>query len=632
MCGFAGLLSLKGSHDPAYIRSMMAVLKHRGPDDEGYLAVNVKNEPMTATSLAGRDTVADAVVHGEPAERHADLWLGHRRLAIVDVSAAGHQPMRYREHLWIVFNGEIYNYLELSDELKGAGYEFETQTDTEVILAAYHHWGTGCVTRFNGDWAFCILDARRKELFLSRDRYGVKPLYVFRNDRHLTFASEIKALLCLPFVPCALNLERCRDYLGEHAEDHTNETMFDCILQLPPGKSMCVDLRRGTAIEKRYYSLASPPETGRYEHGKATRYVADIRDLLFDSIKLRLRADVPIGACLSGGLDSSVVTAIAAKLLGKESARTFNTFTSCFPGQPIDETRFARSVAEFVGVRGHLVYPSAEGFRRSISKIQAHQDEPIGGASLYAQWEVMTEASKHVKVMLDGQGGDEVFAGYKNYRLSLLATLFAEGRFSSLARELWATVIHAGSITNGIKDTRALPIYVLRKRTKSRIYALWQRQELKFAADELRSQRNPEFDHALKSFTGDVSELLADFMTYSLVHLLKVEDRNSMAHSVEARVPFMDHRLVDYLFQVPAIYKIRHGWTKWLLRLAAKDLLPEPIVWRKDKLGFPAPCYTSRQELWSLWIAQFFPESQRHPTSATAIAGSTSPELIGTLQ
>lgn len=607
MCGIAGLINFKSVLGPELIGTMTRALRHRGPDDEGYIAADVQQEPVKVTALWGTDSSIKSTLPLEKFAGRSRLYLGHRRLAILDLSPAGHQPME-RDGLWIVFNGEIYNFVELREELKAAGHEFSTRTDTEVILAAYHQWGEECVTRFNGDWAFCILDTRRRSLFLSRDRYGVKPLYFARSVDHFAFASEIKALLSLPFLARSLNRALAFDHCYLHCRDHTEQTLFAGISQLMPGHNITIDLRSGKTQKRRYYTLSYCSELGKYDHRTASEHAANVLELLTDSVKLRLRADVPVGTCLSGGIDSSAIAAITGRLLGQDIGRRVqNTFTAAFPGEPFDESRFAQLVVDRTGVRGHWIYPSREGYSRELPAILHHQDEPFGGTSIYAQWEVMHEASKHVKVVLDGQGGDEVFGGYRDYHTSFLANLLLEGRLGTFTTETLSTITKATGLREAFEGVKSLPFFILPDAWKRRIYRLRYQTDLKSTKQFIRGDDHCGLEHIDKKFRPHLSELLYHYLTaYSLPHLLKYEDRNSMAHSIEARVPFTDYRLVDYMFSIPAVYKIRHGWTKWLLRLAVKDLLPAQIVWRRDKLGFAAPPWASRRDIWDAWMRDNF--------------------------
>ena len=617
MCGIAGLFHLNGSLEPKLIGAMTSPLHHRGPDDEGYLAVNVEEECATPVTLSGADTKIPTDLSLDQFNGKANLYLGHRRLSILDLSPAGHQPMRYGDDLWIVFNGEIYNYLELRQELRAEGYQFETATDTEIVLAAYDRWGEECVTRFNGDWAFCILDLKRRILFLSRDRYGIKPLYFVKGKKHFAFASEIKALLTLPFVEQVLNIDKALHYLFLFSLDHTEESFFKDVYQLKPAHNLVLDLRSGEARITHYYFLSYTPELGQYEHKRALDYAADIRDLLFDAVRLRLRADVPVGTCLSGGLDSSSVVAITAKLLNSEGNLDIQkTFTATFPGERIDESGFAQTVVQHTGAQSYLVYPSKERCRADLLAMLNSQDEPFGGSAIYAQWEVMREAARHVKVVLDGQGGDEVFAGYRDYRLSFLAHLLAEQRLVQLIGELWGGINVSRSFQQSMKELQLIPFFNLGPFLQYKLYQRRYRKQFDLAVQQLgfngTTPRTIQM-HLGKKYAANTNELLFHYLsTYSLPHLLKYEDRNSMAHSIEARVPFTDFRLVDYVFSIPAAYKIHRGWTKWLLRLAVKDLLPSEIVWRRDKLGFATPAWISRDEVWQTWLERTFPSTRTH--------------------
>jgi asparagine synthase (glutamine-hydrolysing) len=614
MCAITGFLSFDRPIGPSYVGTMTSVLRHRGPDDEGYLAVDIKKGCVEPVPCKGRESQDSMLPLIDDLARPAHLYLGHRRLSILDLSSAGHQPMSYGKGLWIVFNGEIFNYLELREELKRLGYEFRTNTDTEVILAAYSKWGEGCVARFNGDWSFCILDAERQILFLSRDRYGIKPLYYFHGKEVFAFASEIKALLTLPMVPTHLNREKAFQYCAVHCRDHTEETLYDQIYQLNPGYNLLFDLRTGAVQKSCYYGVEYDRDLGTYDHKKALSYAADIRELLIDAVRVRLRADVPVGTCLSGGLDSSSIVAIMASLLGPSTQKTvLNTFTAAFPNEPIDESRFARLVTSQSSATTHYVYPSREGYQQALPSILYYQDEPFGSSTVYSQWEVMKEAAKHVKVVLDGQGGDEVFGGYWDNRASFLTHLLKSGRLGELVTELRWTARNAGGWKQVLQAVKPLPFFSLGSVMKQLVYRWRFRDDINRSLQAFGHIASQGWEHIQRKFCDNTNELLFHYLLeYSLPYLLKAEDRNSMAHSIEARVPFTDFRLVDYVFSIPAVYKIHHGWTKWLLRLAMQDLLPAQIVWRKDKLGFATPAWTTRASEWNSWVAQAF---QRQPSS-----------------
>jgi asparagine synthase (glutamine-hydrolysing) len=613
MCGIAGIVNFQGALESHWIQRMTTVLRHRGPDDEGYLAAGTLVPELPCVSLGGADSSVTGLRSIGDYHGPANLYLGHRRLSILDLSEAGHQPMG-RGGLWIVFNGEIYNYMELREELKAAGYGFSTATDTEVILAAYDCWGQDCAKRFNGDWALAIFDARRRLLILSRDRYGVKPLYFFETNGFFAFASEIKALLAVPRVPHAINREKAFEYRALFCHDHTEETLFDGIRQLAPGQNMTLELQTGRRDSSRYYRLTTNYAAEKYDHRKALDYANDVRELLTDSVRLRLRADVPVGTCLSGGLDSSAVVAIMSRLVGAKDGR-LNTFTASFPGEAFDESRFARLVAEHTRVQSRVLYPTKEGYWQEIDRVLYHQDEPFGGASIYSEWAVMREAAKHVKVVLDGHGGDEVFAGYKDYRLSFLADLLARRRWLTFLRELAHVARMHPERRKFLGEMKSLPIYFLGQRGKRIMYRLYYRREIGASRRSLNLARPAKLDQVGEKFAGNLNALLLHYMTtYTLPYLLRGEDRCCMAHSVEARVPFTDYRLVDYVFSIPAAYKIHDGWTKWLLRLAVSDLLPGEIVWRREKFGFATPRWATREDEWNLWLAQHFAREGRRDT------------------
>jgi asparagine synthase (glutamine-hydrolysing) len=626
MCGIAGLINFKSLLAPDPIGTMTRTLRHRGPDDEGYIAAQIHCGSVKVTRLHGPDSTVQSPLSLDKFAGGAHLYLGHRRLAILDLSAAGHQPME-RNGLWIVFNGEIYNYIELREELKAAGHEFSTRTDTEVILAAYDEWGEECVSRFNGDWAFCILDTRRRTLFLSRDRYGIKPLYFTTNGDHFAFASEIKAILMLPFLKRSLNHELAFQHCFLHCRDHTEQTLFAGISQLMPGRNLSIDLQTGKSRKSFYYALSSCPELGKYDHHTAIKHASNVRDLLNDSVSLRLRADVPVGMCLSGGIDSSVIAVISARLLGQDvSKKVQNTFTATFPGEVFDERHYAQLIIEHSGVKSHWIHPSQEGYLRELPAILRHQDEPFGGTSIYAQWEVMQEASKHVKVVLDGQGGDEVFGGYRDYHTSFLAQLLLHGRVGSFSIEMLSSIVKQAGLKKTLDAVKSLLIFISPNFWKRSAYRFRYRDDFQSAQRFVNATGQCGLEHIDKKFKPHLNELLYHYLTaYSLPQLLKYEDRNSMAHSIEARVPFTDYRLVDYMFSIPPVFKIRHGWTKWLLRLAVKDLLPAEIVWRKDKLGFATPPWASRRDIWDAWMGDTFRD---HETKVYQSPGTLMPSSL----
>jgi asparagine synthase (glutamine-hydrolysing) len=541
MCGIAGIVELGGGEpDQVLLERMSALLAHRGPDGSGM------------------------VVDGS-------VGLAHRRLAILDLSDEGCQPMTSADgERTIVFNGEVFNFFELRQELEAAGHAFRTGTDTEVVLAAYAEWGRDCLSRFNGMFAFAILDRWKGEVFLARDRIGVKPLYYARAGDRLLFASECKALLADPAVGRVPAEPALATFLAWGVHDHSPLTMFEGILQLPGGHWMAVG-HAGVEGPVRWWDLAatsgipSPPET-------EIEAPSHLLDLLTDAVRLRLRADVPVGTCLSGGIDSSTIVALIARLLATEHPVSVGerqrTFSAVYTDPRFDERRFMEVAAMSAGVEGAYVEPSPGQLRTDLLDLVLAQDEPFGSLSIYAQYCVMRLAAGSVKVVLDGQGADEQLAGYIAYQGTYLSTLVRRGRFRSLLREALGTMTHH----RGYFANAARQLVVRRGRR-----AL------------LRVDAPP-----VHRYAGDLDTVLRqETVATNLPALLRYEDRNSMRFSIEARVPFLDYRVVEYLASLPLDQKLRGGVTKRVLRRAIRGLVPEAIRCRMDKMGFVTP-----EEVW----------------------------------
>jgi asparagine synthase (glutamine-hydrolysing) len=551
-------------------RARIDRVAHRGPDGSGW---------REFASAAG------------------PVALGHRRLAIIDLSEAGLQPMADasgRYHL--VLNGEIYNYLELRDELRAKGHQFSSDTDSEVLLAAYREWGEDCLHRFLGMFAFLIWDEREQILFAARDRFGIKPLYVAVNQRGIAFASEIKQLLGLPGLSGRMNLARVRDFLAAGMSDHTQETLFEGVVQIQPG--CCVAIAAGRAwtgrIEpKRWYAIP-PHGTLRLSEAEAAE---QFRALLTDSVRLHLRSDAPVGSCLSGGLDSSSIVCLMSQMLDAEGrGARVNTVSACYDEKAVDETPFMNAVVAQAGAIPHRVFPRPEDVFARASDLTWHQDEPFGSTSIFAQWCVFEEAHRAgIKVMLDGQGADEALAGYHWTYAWHLLTLIRQGRLTALASTVSQRV---GAHGCGVADqlTRlaavALPPRLAQALQAGRDGAggRWLRSE---AFGTLAPDQGAlELASAINGLPQviDVATLCV-VLTFSanLQMLLHWEDRNSMAHSIEARVPFLDHRLVEFALALGNEHKLVGADTKRVLRRAMTDVLPPEILARRDKLGFATP-------------------------------------------
>ena len=544
MCGIAGIVQTDGrgvSRD--VLDRMVESLEHRGPDDSG-TAVGEK-------------------------------WaLGHRRLAILDLTRGGHQPMALGD-LLLVYNGEVYNYLELRTELEALGHEFTSSTDTEGVLHAYQEWGEDCLEKFIGMWALALLDQRRQVLFCARDRLGVKPFYYAHDRERFLFASECPALLEAG-ISRSVDEDAVAAYLVTGLTDHDERTFYATVRQLPPAARACLDLRTGSFVVARYYDLAAAL-TG--PSGSAAEY----REALEESVRLRLRSDVPVGTCLSGGLDSSTVAALASREARRLEPHRFHAVTAGVGSGAPDETSFAREVVEHCELAWDTVTPTFEDFAGKLEACLVAQGEPVGGPSVFLQYCVMRRARKcGLKVMLDGQGGDESLLGYERYYPAVFGALLRRGQLLRAAREYVLACRHSKLTGRSLLAyTAYFSSLTLRRRHLHKRFPF-------LNSEVLRRGLVP-----LERFRGklrQVEELqVLELQSSQLPHLLRYEDRNSMAHSIEARVPLVDHRVIEAALRLPLSEKIRDGFTKYALRQIAADLVPPSIAWRREKVGFEAP-------------------------------------------
>jgi asparagine synthase (glutamine-hydrolysing) len=563
MCGIAGLFRRDGElASKAHLRAMTDLLAHRGPNDVGAAELG----PMV---------------------------MSQRRLSVLDVSPRGHQPMASPDgRFYVVHNGEIYNFLELRSELEQLGAQFTTETDTEVILAAHAAWGPECVSRFNGIWAFALWDTEERRLLLSRDRFGVKPLFIAHDSCHLAFASEIKALRALPWVSSEPDPSAVRDYLVDALIDHSDHTFYRNIQRVPAATNLIVEMDREFRHPYWRPSALSDDPSPKPDARDSDR-VEEIRSLLVDAVALELRSDVPLGSCLSGGLDSSGIVSIAAglrngRLMARGGTRREReataqlAFHAEFAEAGINERSFADAVAARSQVRLLAVSPSADDFLSELGRVQWHQDEPFASTSIFAQYAVMRlAAASGVTVMLDGQGADEMFGGYPPYASVRAADLLRSARPAALraARR---------QMRDGAGVSRTLRFALLGDRTKPR---WWPHGGL------LAESLGPGLREATPlPASGDdmpgtlLSRLLwRQIRSESLPSLLRYEDRNSMAFAIEARVPFLDHRLVEAALALPDRLRIERGQRKVAVRLALEGLVPQSVLDRRDKVGFQPP-------------------------------------------
>jgi len=419
MCGIAGLVNYGNSVSTSdAIKKMADVIAHRGPDDEGFF---LSSESKDVTAF-GQDTpvqIISSSIHYTPNEsitsfhsEQFDVALAHRRLAILDLSPAGHQPMcNSDKNVWLTFNGEIYNYIEIREELMQLGYTFLTNTDTEVVIASYKQWGINCVNHFNGMWAFVIYDKKQGVLFASRDRFGVKPFYYYHDKNIFAFASEQKALVKMPFVKTEINTAATFDYFVMGQIEYEEEGMFKNVFELMPSHSFTYTFKNRDFKKWRYYELPNSSISHQFNSKTESEIVEELRVLLLNSVRLRLRSDVPVGACLSGGIDSSSIVGMMSSLLGDKIKNP--VFTACFDDKAIDESSWAKKVVDTTNVYWHRVFPTSAELLTDLENLMYCQDVPIWSTSTYAQFRTMQSVKENgIKVIMDGQGGDELFGGY----------------------------------------------------------------------------------------------------------------------------------------------------------------------------------------------------------------------------
>ncbi|NJM16357.1 MAG: asparagine synthase (glutamine-hydrolyzing), partial [Bacteroidales bacterium] len=534
MCGIAGIVNFNNQPaEEARIQQMMDVIKHRGPDDEGTYV-------------------------------HRNFGLGHVRLSILDLSSAGHQPMFSNDKRFcIVFNGEIYNYIELKEELK-AKYNFVTRTDTEVILAAYQEWGSACLNRFNGDFSFVIYDHQTHEFFGARDRYGIKPFYYYKDNDKLIFASEIKSII--PLTPNKRrNNKLVFEYLVYNKTDQSNETFFEEIFKLPHGHYFTI--KNNQFNIHRWYSLSEKVKN------IALVQPEEYRQALLSSVRLRLRSDVPVGVSLSGGIDSSTIASLIIDDLGQKDLHTFSATYG--KDKWADESNFIDEYQDRIK-NMHFTQPDADDFFSDFKDFIYAQGEPVASIGPYAQYKVMQLAQKNVKVTLDGQGADEQLAGYHNFFGSYFRELLAQARWGTLAAEMAAYI----KMHKSLYAIKYLGFYLLPSGFKKNVGSKLFGNINKTFFNETRSLST--IDKQLYD-PKTLNESLLDHFEFKLEHLLKWDDLNSMRFSIESRVPFLDHNLVELTLSLKPGQKIYRGTTKYILRESVKDILPHKIYARVDK-------------------------------------------------
>lgn len=583
MCGISGIYNIDGTPvDKEAIEAMCRMLSHRGPDDDG-LWLN------------------------------GSIGFGHKRLSIIDLTEKAHQPMIDTERkLCITYNGEIYNYIELMDELKSKGYHFRSRSDTEVILYSYSEWGVDCVEKFNGMWSFALWDGERKILFCSRDRFGKKPFYYYFDGKTFVFASEIKGILAAKDSCRKPNEPYIQRFLERGIIDDGEETFFDNIKSLPPSHSLTIE--SSELKTWRYWDFIEEEVRKKYDYKNPEE---SFRELFKDSVNLRLRSDVPVGTCLSGGLDSSSIVTMASSMLPHPVC----TFSSIYDDKDCNESNFIDLVNKTCKTNAYFIKPKEDDLFKLLPKMVWHQDEPNSAPGIFSQWHVMQVAKPHVKVLLDGQGGDELLGGYFYFFPAYLTSLFKnkkeEGKLAC-ARILKQHRSKIEKLTG--QSLKPLFAELMRKLFIPRFF-----DNLFRLPPHNNKKKNspfmPEFEERIKGknierelprwFEDDLSNALYWALTReSIPSLLHYEDRNSMAFSLEARTPFLDYRLVEFSLGLPYSEKIWEENTKYIMRKALKDILPPEITWRRDKKGYPTP------------VARWFRDSQKEQVKSILFSES----------
>lgn len=538
MCGIAGIIARGGQRLPAsWLETALARLAHRGPD-------------------------------GAATANHPNWAFGHCRLAIFDPDERANQPFRYGP-LTLVFNGAIYNFIELRRALEQAGYAFSTRSDTEVIAAAYLTWGTSCVERFNGMWALALHDATTQTIFCSRDRYGIKPFYYLERPAHFAFASEVKALLALPGEQPAYQAARLREFLISGWLDHTSDTLFAGIHQLPAGHNLLYSLPAGQFRLESYYTPGQQPRLSTSDLSRAEA-VAGVRRWLAASIDVRLRSDMPLTLTLSGGVDSSSLAGLIAQRIPH-----FPVFSVAFTAAPYDERSYMQAAVTRFGLNAHYQLPTFADFQAYLDPTLYQQEVPLASAAVVAHHLLMRSIrAAGYKVVLSGQGADEVLAGYHKFYGPWLRQLYQQSAGLALQagweifqRQPTYFLQHAERIRQFLAPARARPAWLHPQ--------LWQQAE----AEAFRRSADDTIRDCSLNLLREIG----------LPILLHHEDRNAMAFGIESRLPFLDYRLVDYCLSLPDAYKLESGRRKSLLLDAMQDILPLPIQQRRDKLGFASP-------------------------------------------
>lgn len=547
MCGISGIINFNNQKvQELELLSMVQAMKHRGPDDQGIFIDNT-------------------------------VGFGFVRLSIIDLSSAGHQPFQSEDQRYtMVFNGEIYNYVELREELIRNGTVFNTKTDTEVLLKSYIKWGKDCLHKFNGMWAFAIYDNQEKTVFFARDRFGVKPFYYYSDENNFYFASEIPSILAVLKAKPKANEQAIFDYLVFNKTEHNSQTFFEGIEKISHGHCLFVDLKKqkNTIAPEKWYDL-------RENVKKSTGFSSpnEFKDVFVEAVKLRLRSDVPVGVCLSGGLDSSSIVSITIDELGFNNLNTFSMIYD--KNFKEDETNFIKLYDSKPGKRSYVM-PSEESLCKDLKEFIDTNNEPSLGGSNYGEFKVMQLASKNVSVILDGQGADEYLAGYHYFFGFYFKDLFLNFNWILLFREIFYYL----KIHKSLFALKTFIFFLLPKKMRTKVKIA----NLNYFNDEFISRNKNNYIISDNLYgSKNLKDALFNHFEYKLEHHLKSQDQNSMHFSIESRVPFLDYRLVEKTLATKSNKVIKNGMTKHILRESMKNILPEKIRNRVDKIGFSTP-------------------------------------------
>ncbi len=576
MCGISVLFQKQNlSHKllSDFIESLR-IINHRGPDDEGIVLINTNtNDFKVLKTDFTHSSVSDQTDISNIDLENYNLAFGHKRLSIVDLSVLGHQPMKGNDCSWIVFNGEVYNYIELREELKLLGCYFKTHTDTEVILEAYRIWGKDCLNKFNGMWSICIWDAPNKKLFISNDRFGVKPMYYTENNNGFTIVSETKQFKGFQHANLTVNQEHVNDFVNYGYVDVDESTMYSNIFRFKKSHCVIVDplsykLGDLKANQMPYYSVKQSKRNISEKDA-----IEEFRFLLRDAVRIRMRADVDFGFALSGGVDSSAILYMARNIIQSEkSDNTLLGFSAIFPGYNMaDESAFVKIVADDLPCNTTYSYPMDDFNFDAFEKHIYHQDEPVTGTTFFAQWSIYQKVKESgIKILFNGQGADEVFAGYHHHFYRYCRQLLINGKLPEYL-----------SLLNQYAELKGFSKKIIHQTVFN---------EVKLKTKMMLGIS--KFDNALFKYWNKIDTLdemlVRDLDTFQIPTFLRVDDRNSMAFSVESRHPFMDYRLVELGYSLPNNLLIKNGWQKYIVRESMTEM-PEAIRYRKDKKGFTTP-------------------------------------------